>query len=77
MKEIEVKVLNVDKQEIEERLSELGAKQIFDGEIKTCFFDFKDCSIVKAKNVLRLRKEGMKSVLTFKKVLKRRICKRG
>ena len=32
------------------------------------FFDFKDGSIVKAKNVLRLRKEQDKIELTFKKV---------
>ncbi len=42
MKEIEVKVLNVDKQKIEEILTQLGAKQTFDDEITTYFFDFKN-----------------------------------
>lgn len=75
MKEIEVKVLNVEKQKIEEILSHLGAKQIFDDKITTYFFDFEDSRIVKAKNVLRLRKEGKKSVLTFKKVLSKKSAK--
>jgi predicted adenylyl cyclase CyaB len=75
MKEIEVKVLNVDKQKIEEILSKLGAKQTFDDEIATYFFDFEDNSIVKARNVLRLRKEGKKSVLTFKKMLGKQSAK--
>lgn len=75
MTEIEVKVLNVDKQKIEKILSQLGAKKIFDDEITTYFFDFEDSSIVKAKNVLRLRKAGKKSVLTFKKVLSKKSAK--
>jgi adenylate cyclase class 2 len=75
MKEIEVKVLNVNKQNIEERLSILGAKKIFDDEIITYFFDFEDGSIVKAKNALRLRKKGAKSVLTFKTLLTRQSAK--
>ncbi len=75
MKEIEVKVLNVDKQKIEEILTQLGAKQIFDDEITTYFFDFEDSSIANAKNVLRLRKEGKQSVLTFKKILSKQSAK--
>ena len=73
MKEIEVKILNVDKQKIGEIL--LGAKQTFDDEITTFFFDFKNGSIVNAKNVLRLRKEGKQSVLMFKKILSKQSAK--
>ena len=68
MKEIEAKILEIDRKKIEETLSTLGAKKIFDGEIETIFFDFKDGSIIKAKNVLRLRKEQNQIELTFKKV---------
>jgi adenylate cyclase class 2 len=68
MKEIEVKILNVNRIRIEEVLSNLGAEKVFDNEIETLFFDFKDNSIVKAKNVLRLRKEEGRSELTFKRV---------
>ena len=69
MKEKEVKILNIDKAEVEERLLKLGAKKVFDGEIASFFFDFKDGSIAKSNSVLRLRKEGIKVLLTFKKVV--------
>jgi len=68
MKELEVKILEVNRKKIEETLTGLGAKRVFDGEIQTMFFDFKDASIVKAKDVLRLRKEQDKTELTYKKV---------
>jgi adenylate cyclase class 2 len=68
MKEIEAKILEIDRQKIEETLSRSGAKKIFDGDIQTFFFDFKDGTIIKAKNVLRLRKEQNQIELTFKKV---------
>jgi adenylate cyclase, class 2 len=68
MKEIEVKILEVNRAKVEDNLFGLGAKKIFDGDIQTFFFDFKDGSIVSAKNVLRLRKEQNKIELTYKKV---------
>ena len=68
MKEIEAKILEVNKSQIEASLARLGAKKVFDGEINTYFFDFKDGTIIKAKNLLRLRKEENKIELTFKKV---------
>jgi adenylate cyclase, class 2 len=68
MKEIETKILQVNREKIEAALVRLGARKVFDGEIQTFFFDFKDNSIVKAKNVLRLRKEEEKTELTFKQV---------
>ena len=68
MEEIEVKILEVNRPMIEETLAGLGAKKIFDGDIETLFFDFKDGSIIKQKNVLRLRKEQDKIELTYKKV---------
>ena len=68
MKEIEAKMLEVNRTKVEETLASLGAKKIFDGDIQTFFFDSKDGVIIKAKNVLRLRKEQNKIELTFKKV---------
>jgi adenylate cyclase class 2 len=68
MKEVEAKILDVNKNHIAESLARLGAKKIFDGEIETFFFDFKDGAIIKAKNLLRLRREENKIELTFKKV---------
>ena len=68
MKELEVKILEVNRKKIEDTLISLGAKKVFDGDIQTMFFDFKDASIRKAENVLRLRKEQDKTELTYKKV---------
>jgi len=69
MEEIEVKVLNVDGRRVERELIRLGAKRVFDGEVETFFFDFKNHSVIKARNVIRLRREGDRTVLTFKKFL--------
>ena len=68
MKETEVKILEVNRQKIERTLRSLDAKKVFDGEVETLFFDFQDGSIIKQKNVLRLRKEKDKIELTYKKV---------
>ena len=68
MQEIEVKILEINRSTVEAALVKMGVEKVFDGEMETFFYDFKDHSIVKAKNVLRLRRENMKVVLTFKKV---------
>jgi predicted adenylyl cyclase CyaB len=68
MKETEVKILEVNKAKAEKILTNLGAKKVFDGDIETLFFDFKKGTIIKQKNVLRLRKEQDKTELTYKKV---------
>jgi predicted adenylyl cyclase CyaB len=68
MKEVEVKILEVKRKNIEETLIRLGAKKVFDGDIQTLLFDFKDGKIIKAKDVFRLRKEEDKIELTYKKV---------
>lgn len=68
MKEIEVKILDIDRKKVEETLTSLGAKKILDSDIQTIFFDFLDDKIIKAKDVLRLRKEEGKVELTYKKV---------
>ena len=68
MKELEVKILEVNRKKLKKLFISLGAKKVFDGDIQTLLFDFKDGSISKAKNVLRLRKEQDKIELTYKKV---------
>ena len=66
MKEIEVKILDIDRKKIEKKLRSLGAKKIFDGRIDARFFDFKNMPVKRAKNHFRLRKEGNTTKLTFK-----------
>jgi adenylate cyclase class 2 len=68
MREIEAKILEVNRTKLEKTLLGVGAKKIFDGDIETSFFDFKDSSIIKQQNVLRLRKEEKNIELTYKKV---------
>jgi predicted adenylyl cyclase CyaB len=69
MKEIEVKILEVNRKKIEQILVNHGAKKVFNSDIQTLFFDFpKNHSISKAKDVLRLRREPDKTELTYKKV---------
>ncbi|HXY83406.1 MAG TPA: CYTH domain-containing protein, partial [Candidatus Saccharimonadales bacterium] len=69
MREVEVKIIDVDRERVEARLSSLGATQTFDGDQLTIFFDYAANSIAKAKNLLRLRKTGDKTQLTFKKFI--------
>ena len=67
MREVEVKIIGIDRHTVEAKLRSLGASKTFEGEEDTVFFDFPDNSITSGKNLLRLRKEGDKTVLTFKK----------
>ena len=61
MKEIEVKVIEVNKEEMIEKLINLGAKKVFEGTLSGNWYK-------NTKNVLlRLRKEGPKTFLTMKK----------
>ena len=68
MKEIEVKILEIDRQKIGQTLTSLGAKKILDSDIRTILFDFQDGKLMKAKDVLRLRKDDHGVELTYKKV---------
>jgi adenylate cyclase class 2 len=67
MKEIEVKILEIDKNKIESKLKKLGAKKIFSGKLTSYFFDTTTNSL-KAKNIqLRLRESKNDCLLTIKK----------
>jgi predicted adenylyl cyclase CyaB len=78
MQETEVKILEINRKEIENILVGFGAEKIFDGKIRTLFFDFSDDRILKAKNLLRLRvEEKGKIELTYKKVQKTKTLKKA
>jgi adenylate cyclase class 2 len=66
MMEIEAKILEINKRKVEERLVKLDSRKVFDGEMETFFYDFKDGSIVKSKNVFRLRRDNKNAILTYK-----------
>jgi len=65
--EIEVKILEINRADVEARLSALGAKKVFDGKIHALYFDLPDQHLKRSGLTLRLRMEGRKAVLTLKK----------
>ena len=67
MKEIEVKIIEIDRKKVEDNLAILGAAKTFDGIVETWFFDFQDGTIMRARNLLRLRRICDKVDLAFKK----------
>lgn len=75
MLEIEAKILEIDRRKVVDALVGMGATKSFDGKVKTLFYDFSDGSIVKSKNVLRLRSEDNHLVLTYKRVKRSRQAK--
>lgn len=75
MKEIEVKILEINVEEIEEKLKEMGAEEVFDGELVNAYFDFSDRRLEKEGKVLRLRKKDDKVILTYKKYITREEAK--
>ncbi|MEZ4777574.1 MAG: class IV adenylate cyclase [Bacteroidia bacterium] len=66
MKEIEVKILEINRQQVEETLQQLGAIKSFEGIMAATFFDYPNRSIQKKGGILRLRTEGDISMLTYK-----------
>jgi adenylate cyclase, class 2 len=75
MREIEVKILEVDRSEVERTLRKLGATISFDGEMSALFFDFADRRITNAGSVLRLRRENQHTVLTHKWAVTQQLAK--
>jgi len=66
MTEIEIKILEINRAKIEEKLLALGAHKVFDDEIHALYYDLPDKRLKTAGITLRLRKEGAKAFLTLK-----------
>lgn len=69
MEEIEVKFLDIEALHMEKKILEIGAKKAFDRVYKIKVFDYPDLRLDKDYSWLRLRDEGDKVTLTFKKRL--------
>ncbi|WP_051203847.1 class IV adenylate cyclase [Hugenholtzia roseola] len=69
MNEIEVKILEIDKNQVIEKLRRLGAIQTFEGELAAIYYDYPENTLGTEKKVLRLRKKGTTNELTFKAAL--------
>lgn len=66
MSEIEIKILEINRAQVEHKLQDIGARMIFDGEIHAIYYDLPDNSLNKNDKTLRLRKEGQDTALTVK-----------
>ena len=64
--EIEIKILEINKQEMINKLIQLGAKKIIDDKVVAYYFDNNERTLSSEGKVLRLRKIGNKNYLTFK-----------
>ena len=67
MEEIEVKILEIDKKAMVRKLLKMGAKKTFEGTIVSDSYDYPDGRIGKADSLVRLRKQGARTYLTFKR----------
>jgi len=75
LKEIEVKILEIDIGKTEKKLKGIGAKKVFSGELVNAYFDFPDKKLEKEGKILRLRKKAAKVILTYKKMINREKAK--
>jgi adenylate cyclase class 2 len=75
LREIEVKILEIDVEETEKKLRGMGAEKVFSGELVNAYFDFPDKRLEKEGKILRLRKKGDKVILTYKKFINREEAK--
>jgi len=66
MKEIEVKILNIDINQIIEKIEKIGGVKVFDSEFHAIYWDYSDWRLKEDKKLLRLRKEGAKNILAIK-----------
>jgi len=66
VREIEVKVLDVDQEAAVRRIQAVGARCDFDGRMHALYFDTPDRQISRRRDSLRLRREGARAVLNFK-----------
>ena len=69
MEEIEIKYLDIDPEQLEKKLIELGAKKAGDYHYRRAVFDYPDFRLDAQASWLRLRDEGDKITLTFKQRL--------
>lgn len=66
MKEIELKILDINIHKIEDKLINIGAVKIGDNIITEKQYDFSDGRIINNKDLLRLRKIGNKNEIVYK-----------
>ena len=76
MEEIEVKIVDIDRAQVEQTLLSLGARRTFNDEMHILLFDTPNHSLREQGITLRVRQEGKKTMLTIKTLLKNSAAKR-
>ncbi len=71
MNTIEMKFLEINEKEIEEKLKKMKAKKTLDSEINAHYFDYADNRLESNRTILRLRKKGDVCMLTTKREISR------
>lgn len=66
MQEIEVKILEIDVDDVIHKLEALGMKKTFEGEVEVVFYDYPNELLRNSGRSLRLRNFGERAELTFK-----------
>lgn len=66
MKEVELKVRNIDKQEIIKKITKIGAVRIFSGKVIDFRFDTPDRDLSRQGKALRIRQKGSHVYLNLK-----------
>jgi adenylate cyclase class 2 len=66
MREVEVRILEVDAPKMRRRLKQIGAKKVFEGKVRTNIFDFSNGLLKKKQQMLRLRTLGKQTILCYK-----------
>ena len=67
--EIEAKILNINREKLEKKLSKIGAQKIGEVFFRSTSFDFPGFPLDKDAAWVRLRDDGKKITLAFKKRL--------
>ncbi len=75
MYETEIKILDIDRRDLERKLISLGAKKIFDDEMHALYYDTPDHAVRRSRGTFRLRREGSLAVLTYKARVDDRVAK--
>lgn len=67
MREVEIKILEINGDEVRRRLMEIGAVEVFSGTVRDRYYDFEDRRLMSGGNLLRIREQGKMGVfLTWK-----------
>ena len=75
MREVEVKILEINTEEVIQKLQKFGAEKTFEGPIEAFYYDFENKSLSQKDIVVRLRKRGELSELAVKEKISQKKAK--